>query len=104
LSTRRELTSKETLFCEISFKNINPRHLEPEKQDLLRSLKSQFSYDLRLSDKQLELIKWLKRTADLAKRSEAIANGRLQPSESQDGRISAKLNTIFNPVKNGRKY
>jgi hypothetical protein len=52
----------------------------------------------------LELIKWLKRTADLAKRSEAIANGRLQPSESQDGRISAKLNTIFNPVKNGRKY
>ena len=98
LSKRRNLTPNETLFCEISFKNIKPRHLSPKQQDILRSLNSYFSYDRMLSDKQLKNIKWLKHTADLAKRKEAIAKGRLQPSESQDQRISTKLITIYNPI------
>lgn len=93
---RRNLTPTELTFAQICFERIQPRYLTSKQRALLRSLRSYFEWDHRLSDKQLSTLRALKRTSDYAKRRDAIARGAL--SQDDSARIAAKLNTVYNPV------
>lgn len=93
---RRTLTPAELTFARICFERIELRYLTSKQRTLVRSLRSYFEWDSRLSDKQLSTLRALKRTSDLAKRRDAIARGRL--SQDIDARTTAKLNTVYNPV------
>ena len=93
---RRTLTPTELTFARVSFERIELRYLNPKQQRLVRSLRSYFEWDSRLSDKQLSTLRALKRTSDKAKRRDAIARGAL--SQDVSARTTAKLNTVYNPV------
>lgn len=99
MTTRRTLTPDELTFTRICFKNIDRRYLNQTEQKMLRSFESNFEWDQKLSDKQLDALKRFKRTSDVAKRSDAIAKGRLSQDTSS---VSAKLNTIYNEA--GKKH
>lgn len=97
-SPRKILTPNETTFVSICFKNIRNDRLDTKQTDFLQSLKYQFEYDGMLSDKQIEALKNIKRTSDLAKRSKAIAKGRLNEVQNDAERTDQKLNTVYNPI------
>ena len=94
--SRRTLTPTELTFAQICFDRVQPRYLTSKQQDLLRSLRSYFDWDHRLSDKQLDVLRALKHSSDLAKRRDAIARGAL--SQDDSARIAAKINAVYNPV------
>ena len=99
MNTRPNLTPTELTFVRICFERIDPNSLKPGPRELFQSLASQFAWSETLSPKQLSSLKKLKYVSDMAKRSDAIARGRI--SFDDDARTDAKLNTVYNPI--GRK-
>lgn len=99
MNTRPNLTPTELTFARICFERIDPNSLKPGARELFQSLASQFAWSETLSPKQLASLKKLKLSHDLAKRSDAIASGRIRFDD--DARTDAKLNTVYNPI--GRK-
>ena len=95
---RKKLTANETTFVSICFKNIRNDLLNSKQSDFLQSLKYQFEYDGMLSDKQIDALKNIKRASDLAKRSKAIAKGRLNEVQNDAERTDQKLNTVYNSI------
>ncbi len=100
-SPRRKLTPNELTFVSICFKNIRIDLLNSGQSDFIRSIKSQFEYDGMLSDKQINALKKIKLSSDLANRSKAIARGGLNEVQNDAERTDQKLNTVYNPI--GRK-
>lgn len=96
MTTRRTLTPNELRFARVSFESIEPHYLNLKQRNLIRSLRSYFEWDSKLSDKQLSTLRALKHTSDKAKRRDAIARGAL--SQDIDARTTAKLNTLYNPI------
>ena len=95
---RRNLTADEITFVSICFKNIRVDFLNSKQSDFLQSIKQQFDYDGMLSDKQLEVLKNIKRSSDLEKRKKAIARGRLNFVQNDAERTDQKLNTVYNSI------
>jgi hypothetical protein len=100
-SKRRTLTPDELTFAIVCFERIDPDRLKPGARTLFQSFASQFAWDSKLSDNQLAALKRLKLGHDLHKRSDAIARGGINFDD--DEKTNAKLNVVFNPMKNGRK-
>ena len=97
-SPRKILTPDETTFVSICFKKIRTDLLNTKQADFLKSIKSQFEYDGMLSVKQIDALKNIKRSSDLAKRSRAIAKGSLNFVQNDAERTDQKLNTVYNPI------
>lgn len=95
MTTRRNLSPDELTFARIAFETIDPKRLNPDQLKLFRSLESYFSWDKRLSSKQLDALERLHRTATRGVYGTAL---------SDSDRLNAKLNTVFNQMKNGPKH
>ncbi len=95
---RKKLTPNELTFVSICFKNIRIDLLKPTQVDFLKSIKSQFEYDGMLSAKQIQALKNIKLSSDVAIRNKAIAKGGLNSVQRDADRIDQKLNTIYNPI------
>ncbi len=97
MTTRRNLSPTELTFARISFEQIDPNLLKPGSRQFFESLESQFAWNGTLSPKQFSSLKKLKYASDMAKRSDAIASGRI--TFDDDARTDAKLNTIYNKIR-----
>lgn len=93
-SPRRGLTPTEEAETASMLADLSQRQLNPDQLKLFHSLESYFSWDKRLSNKQLNALERLHRTA---------TRGVYGSAESNSDRIAAKLDVVFNPIKNGRK-
>ncbi len=94
-SPRRSLTPTEEAETASMLADLSQRQLNPDQLKLFRSLESYFSWDKRLSNKQLNALKRLHRTATRGVYGTAL---------SDSDRLNGKLNAVFNPMKNGRKH
>lgn len=93
-SKRRGLSPEELETASSMLESLSQRQLNPDQLKLFRSLESYFSWDKRLSNKQLDALERLHRQATRGVYGTAL---------SDSDRINAKLNVVFNPMKNGRK-
>lgn len=91
---RRGLSPEELETASSMLEALSQRQLNPDQLKLFRSLESYFSWDKRLSNKQLDALERLHRQATRGVYGTAL---------SDSDRINAKLNVVFNPMKNGRK-
>jgi hypothetical protein len=94
-SKRRGLSPEEHENAATALTDLSDCHLSPTQLSLYRSLESYFSWDGKLSNKQLDALERLHRTA---------TRGVYGTAESDSDRLNAKLNVVFNPMKNGRKH
>ncbi len=92
--TRRNLSPTELTFVLTAFKTIDQNRLTYDQLKIFLSIRSQFELNGKLSNKQLNALERLHRTA---------TRGVYGRAESDSDRIAAKLNVVFNPMKNGRK-
>jgi len=97
-SPRRTLTPNEITFVSTCFKNIRIDLLNSKQSDFIHSLKTQFEYDGMLSKKQINALKNIKYSSDMAKRSRTIARGKLNGVQSIADQTDQKLNAIFNRI------
>lgn len=91
---RRGLSPEELETASSMLEALSQRQLNPDQLKLFRSLESYFSWDKRLSNKQLDALERLHRQATRGVYGTAL---------SDSDRINGKLNVVFNPMKNGRK-
>lgn len=91
-SKRRGLSPEELETASSMLEALSQRPLDPAQLSLFRSLESYFSWDKRLSNKQLDALERLHRTATRGVYGTAL---------SDSDRINGKLNTVYNPI--GRK-
>lgn len=91
---RRGLSPTELTFVITAFKTIDQNRLNYYQLKIFLSIRSQFELDGKLSNKQLDTLERLHRTA---------TRGVYGTAESDSDRLNAKLNIVFNPMKNGRK-
>lgn len=97
MTTRLNLTPTELTFARICFERTDPNSLKPGPRELFESLANQFVWSGTLSPKQLATLKKLKYVSDMAKRSDAIAKGRISFDDA--ARTDAKLNNIYNKIR-----
>lgn len=91
---RRGLSPEEQEAAATALTELSDCHLNPAQLSLYRSLESYFAWDGKLSNKQLDTLERLHRTATRGVYGTAL---------SDSDRLNAKLNVVFNPMKNGRK-
>lgn len=94
-SKRRGLSPEEQETAVKALNELSDCHLNPAQLSLYRSLESYFAWDGKLSNKQLDALERLHRTA---------TRGVYGTAESDNDRLNAKLSAVFNPMKNGRKH
>lgn len=98
MSKRRTLTADEEQFCKIAFQNIQTEFLYHKQRYFLASLQSQFEWDKKLSDQQLEALKKLKQCSDYGIRQFAINTNQLDPDYFKKLNIEQRLQTRGSPV------
>ena len=91
---RRGLSPTEHETAAAALHDLSDCHLSPAQLSLYRSLESYFSWDGKLSNKQLDALERLHRTATRGVYGTAL---------SDRDRLNAKLNVVFNEMKNGGK-
>jgi hypothetical protein len=94
LTTRRTLTPAEEAEAASMLADLSQRQLDKAQRDLFRSLESYFTWDKRLSSKQLDALVRLHRTATRGVYGRAL---------SDSDRLNGKLNAVFTSMKNGGK-
>lgn len=94
-SKRRGLSPEEHENAAAALHHLSQRTLNPAQLSLYRSLESYFTWDGKLSNKQLDALERLHRTATRGVYGTAL---------SDSDRINAKLNVVFNQMKNGGKH
>ena len=94
-SKRRGLSPEEQEMAATALAELSDCHLTQAQLSLYRSIESYFAWDRKLSNKQLDALERLHRTATRGVYGSAL---------SDSDRLNAKLNVVFNPMKNGRKH
>lgn len=90
---RRGLSPTEHENAAAALHDLSQRTLSPAHLSLYRSLESYFSWDGKLSNKQLDTLERLHRTATKGVYGTAL---------SDSDRLNAKLNTVYNPINGGK--
>lgn len=85
---RRGLSPTELAFVITAFKTIDQNRLNYDQIKIFLSIRSQFEFDGKLSNKQLDTLERFHRTA---------TRGVYGTADSD--RINAKLNTVYNPIR-----
>lgn len=93
-SKRRGLSPTETEAVTQMLNELSQKKLRPDQLQLYRSLESYFEWDGKLTNKQLDTLERLHRTATRGVYGSAL---------SDRERINIKLNTVFNQMKSGGK-
>ncbi len=90
---RRGLSPEEHENAAAALHDLSQRTLSPAQLNLYRSLESYFSWDGKLSNKQLDTLERLRRTATKGVYGSAL---------SDSDRLNAKLNCVYNPINGGK--
>lgn len=92
--SRRSLSPQEQAAAASMLADLSQRQLDQAQRNLFRSLESYFSWDKRLSSRQLDTLERLHRT---------VTKGVYGRALSDRDRLNGKLSAVFNEMKNGRK-
>ena len=92
--SRRVLTKQEQEHVASMLEDLRYRKMNQDQRDFYRSIESYFDWDKQLSDSQITHLERFHRNLTRAVYGTAL---------SDSDRINAKLNAVFNQMKNGPK-